>query len=295
MEHLDERQVVVGIIDTPDSEPALKWAVADATSRRVPLRIITCYQWQLQYRWGGQYDDVHDPELEYLREAAEKFGATTADQARRLAPHLAVDAAAIEGNPVHVLVEESARAAVLVVGSRHLKALRSTVLGSVGVGVAARGHCPVVVVRGPAGDLADNAAVVVGVDGRDAAEAQLGYGFDYASWHRVPLRVVLCWHPDLLASMEWRPEPPPPEKAERWLAEAVAGWRERYPDVEVHAGVVREHPVAGLIAESNGAHLLVVGAHGRHALTGTLLGSVSQGVLHHASCPVAVIPATDHA
>jgi nucleotide-binding universal stress UspA family protein len=54
--------------------------------------------------------------------------------------------------------------------------------------------------------------------------------------------------------------------------------------------VVREHPVAGLVSEAAGAHLLVVGAHGRHALAGTLLGSVSQGVLHHATCPVAVIP-----
>jgi nucleotide-binding universal stress UspA family protein len=57
----------------------------------------------------------------------------------------------------------------------------------------------------------------------------------------------------------------------------------------VQAAVIREHPVAGLVDASTAQHLLVVGSRGRHALTGTLLGSVSQGVLHHATCPVAVI------
>jgi nucleotide-binding universal stress UspA family protein len=58
----------------------------------------------------------------------------------------------------------------------------------------------------------------------------------------------------------------------------------------VHSVVIDDHPGPGLVAEGNGAHLLVVGARGRHALAGTLLGSTSQGVLHHANCPVAIIP-----
>jgi nucleotide-binding universal stress UspA family protein len=74
------------------------------------------------------------------------------------------------------------------------------------------------------------------------------------------------------------------------LSEALAGWRERYPDVDVHGAVIRDHAVAGLVSESTAERLLVVGSRGRHALAGTLLGSVSQGVLHHATCPVAVVP-----
>ena len=74
------------------------------------------------------------------------------------------------------------------------------------------------------------------------------------------------------------------------MSEALAGWSQKYPDVEVHHAVIRDHPVPGLIAESLNQELLVVGTRGRHALAGTLLGSVSQGVLHHADLPVAVIP-----
>ncbi len=188
------------------------------------------------------------------------------------------------------LVDESAHAAVVVLGSRHLKALSSGVLGSVSAAVAARAESPAVVVRGPAGRPEEGAAVVVGVDGTDGTDLVLEYGFEHASRHRVPLRAVLCWRPDLLASMRWREEPPPPARVEAWLSESLAGWREKYPDVVVHETVVRDHPVAGLVTASMAQYLLVVGSRGRHALAGTLLGSVSQGVLHHATCPVAVIP-----
>jgi nucleotide-binding universal stress UspA family protein len=178
----------------------------------------------------------------------------------------------------------------VVVGSRHLKALSSALLGSVGAGVSARAQCPAVVVRGPAGHPDVGAAVVVGVDGTEGSDGVLEYAFEHASRHHVALRAVLCWHPDLLATMSWRAGPPAPERVEGALAEILASWRDKFPDVVVHPAIVREHAVAGLVTASLSQHLLVVGSHGRHALAGTLLGSVSQGVLHHASCPVAVVP-----
>jgi hypothetical protein len=75
-----------------------------------------------------------------------------------------------------------------------------------------------------------------------------------------------------------------------WLAEALASWPEKFPDVRVRSAVIRAHPTVGLIGESSNQDLLVVGSHGRRPSTARLLGSVSQGVLHHAYCPVAVIP-----
>jgi nucleotide-binding universal stress UspA family protein len=74
-----------------------------------------------------------------------------------------------------------------------------------------------------------------------------------------------------------------------FLAEALAGWAEKYPDVEVHKQVVRGHPVEVILEESAGAELLVLGSRGRGGFAGLLLGSVSQGVLHRTPCPVAVV------
>ena len=58
-----------------------------------------------------------------------------------------------------------------------------------------------------------------------------------------------------------------------WLSEALAGWRDRYPDVAVHPEVIREHPVAGLVLASSAQYLLVVGTAGHHALPGALYTS----------------------
>jgi nucleotide-binding universal stress UspA family protein len=236
-------------------------------------------------RWSG----LPEPEAQHARRVAEDVVAKAITCASQLDARVQVQGEAIDGNPVPVLAEESHRGSLLVLGSRHQSAASAGVLGSVSAGAAARAACPTVVLRGPAA-MAGEGAVVVGVDGTEESELLLSFAFDHASRHRLPLQAVMVWHPDVLATMMWRAEPAVPVRAEAWLSEALAGWSEKYPDVEVHSAVVRDHPAAGLTAWASSAQLLVVGARGRHALVGTLLGSVSQAVLHHATCPVAVVP-----
>ena len=75
----------------------------------------------------------------------------------------------------------------------------------------------------------------------------------------------------------------------RVVSESLAGWREKFPDVDVRENVIKGRPAFELIAASRGALLLVVGSRGRGGFTSLLLGSVSHTVLHHAHCPVAVV------
>jgi len=282
--------VVVGVDESAGADQALAWGVEEARSRAVPVRLVYAYGSAVIYGGMPLYGNLPVPQPSHMRAVAAKLVARAAARVAELAPDVYVTTHAVDDGAARVLIDESARASMIVLGSRHLGTVGSVLLGSVSAAVSARAACPVVVLRGPAGLAAEQAAVVVGVDAQDGSEAVLEFGFDYASRRSVPLSAVLCWHPDLLAEMMWRPEPPAPERAERWLSEALAGWREKYPDVVVHSGVVREHPVTGLVAASSAQDLLVVGSRGRHALAGTLLGSVSQGVLHHATCPVAVVP-----
>lgn len=284
-----QRSIVVGI-DGSGAEAAVRWAIQEAGSRKVSVRLVCAYRTAPSYYQGlGMYVDSPS-DLARVRQVAESVIEKATAEAVAIDPEVDVDGEAVDGNPVPVLIEESRRSSVLVLGSRQRSTLRSSILGSVSAAVAARAECPAVVLRGPAALPEEHPAVVVGVDGTPASQALLEFGFEYASRRQSPLRAVLCWHPDLLATMMWRPEPPPPTRAEAWLAETLAGWREKYPDVAVQSGVVREHPGTALAAESASAQLLVVGNRGRHAMTGTLLGSVSQAVLHHATCPVAVVP-----
>jgi nucleotide-binding universal stress UspA family protein len=281
--------VVVGVDESAGADQALAWGVDEARSRAVPVRLVYAYGSAVIYGGMPLYGNLPVPQLSQIRAVAAKLVARAAARVAELAPDVYVTTHASDDDAARVLIDESARASMIVLGSRHLGTVGSVLLGSVSAAVSARAACPVVVLRGPAGLAAEQAAVVVGVDAQDGSEAVLEFGFDYASRRSVPLSAVLCWHPDVLAEMMWRPEPPAPERAERWLSEALAGWREKYPDVVVHSGVLREHPVTGLVAASSAQDLLVVGSRGRHALAGTLLGSVSQGVLHHATCPVAVV------
>ena len=286
----DERPVVVGIDESAGTDAALRWATAEALARNAPLRLVCAFHYVVPPGRVPAYLDVPEVVLEQPRQIAEQLVANAIESLSVVDPRPDTHWEAIDGDAVRVLVDESATAAVTVLGSRHLKTLGSALLGSVGAGVAARSHSPAVVVRGPAGRPEEGAAVVVGVDGTEGSEAVLEYAFEHATRHRVALRAVLCWHPDLLASMSWRAGPPAPERIEAALTEILAPWRQKFPDVVVHPAVVREHAVAGLVTASLSQHLLVVGSHGHHALAGTLLGSVSQGVLHHANCPVAVVP-----
>jgi nucleotide-binding universal stress UspA family protein len=283
------RPIVVGVTESPDSDAALQWAVAEARAWALPLRLLYCYNWEFSASTHPPFDDVPDPDAELaLRMVDETVGKLVA-RARDLDDRVEISSAAIDGDPADVLVNESQQASELVLGSRHLKTLGAVVLGSVGTATVGRAACPTVVVRGTPGSPEEGAGVVVGVDGTETTDQVLAYAFAFASRHRLALRPILCWHPDPLALLNWRPEPPAPARVEAWLSEALAGWREKFPDVEVHPEVYREQPVAGLVLAATDQYLLVVGHRSRRNV-GSLLGSVSQGALHHATCPVAVVP-----
>lgn len=282
-----EGAIVVGLGTQRGPGPELDWAAREAQARNRPLHIVHAYDLvQPVVPWDAVVDQTVESEL---RASALRRVRRAVKHVRSGHPSLAVTGVVARGPAWEVLGNAAVDAEMTVVGSRRHGVLGSAVLGSVSTVVAARGPGAIIVAANPPGNPAENPAVVVGVDGSPSMDEVLAFAFDYASVHQCPLHAVFCWHPDLLASMQWRGDPPAPERAERWLAEATAGWQEKYPDVRVSRGVVRAFPVAGLVSESLSQELLVVGSHSRHARVAALLGSVSQGALHHATCPVAVV------
>lgn len=267
--------------------PELEWAAHEAALRRRPLHVIRAFQVApSSWPWDNAIDHAINAELQErarMRVAAAMRALAAA--LPELVPHSHVPA----GDPRTVLRGAAETAELVVVGSRKLGAFGGAVLGSVSSAVAGHDACPTVVVGSPPGLDGENPSIIAGVDGSPVTEDVLSFAFDFASRHRRPLRVVFCWRRDMLADMQWRVAPPIPERAERWLAEAVAGWLAKYPDVELHRAVIRDHPVEGLVRDSASQELLVVGARAQRGRFASMLGSVSQGVLHHATCPVAVV------
>jgi nucleotide-binding universal stress UspA family protein len=192
--------------------------------------------------------------------------------------------------PVPTLVDMSEAAEMLVIGSHGRGAVGRLLLGSVSSNVARSAHCPVAVVRDedPLMPHPQQAPVLVGVDGSPASDLATAIAFDEASRRGVDLQALHAWS-DVqlyeLPGMDWAAVK---EEAERSLAERLAGWQERYPDVTVHRLIECDRPGRQLIEKSESAQLVVVGSHGRGGLTGMLLGSVSNAVLHSVRMPVIV-------
>lgn len=287
---MDRRPVVVAF-DGSDRAPAvLDWALNDARARQAPLHVVHSFGGVLAYASVSTFGDLPIPDTAAARTSSEKLVAGAVRQAAAAAPDLEITATSSAEDAVSLLLGLAGTASTIVLGSRRLSTLASIVLGSVSGAITARASCPVVVVRDPYAPAEERTTgVVVGVDAFHDGAAALDYAFGFASRHSAPLHPVLCWHPEMFEAAIRQSEAAMLSRCGAWLGESLAGWAEKYPDVDVHPTVTRDHPVAGLAAASTDQRLLVVGSRGRGPLAGALLGSVSQGVLHHASCPVAVV------
>lgn len=130
--------------------------------------------------------------------------------------------------------------------------------------------------------------MLVGIDGSPASDAATKVGFEEASRREVDLVALHAWNDFSgcdVTGPNWSARE---EQAKAILAERLAGWRERYPDVRLRASVVCDSPAMQLVAESNNVQLVVVGSHGRGGFAGMLLGSVSSAVAQAVRVPVIV-------
>ncbi|MBB5157528.1 universal stress protein [Saccharopolyspora phatthalungensis] len=288
------KAVVVGFDLTEPSRRAVRWAAREASSRRRPLLLVHVLTWPFEehtpIKVPGE-GDVLEPLQKILRQEL----AELRDECREIDAELEVRNDMPFGDPAEVLGELAADAELLVLGGPRIE-VELGVLGSSSAELLTRrAGAPVVVVRGDR-EHPDTAPVVVGVDGSPASKLAIGFAYDFAARHGSELVAVHAWSDlplDPFARVQqWElPWHEVRNDAEEVLAESLAGWGERYPDVSVRRAVTPEKPVEALFREAQDASLLVVGSHGRGRIRRTLLGSVSHAVVNRAPCPVAVLRA----
>jgi nucleotide-binding universal stress UspA family protein len=286
------RPVLVGIDYSPDSMAAAEYGAWEAQRRRVPLRLLHAMAPPPAFGPGFGAGWLIGA---MIRDATTLLRDTT-DQLRRRHPGLEIQHAVQTAGPGAALVTESTHASLVVVGARGTGGFPELLAGSVSAEVAAHAHAPVVVVRRTGdGTVPAPGQVVVGVDGSAHADLAVGFAFEEADARGCALLAVYAWdvppqhnlgpitrrHYDHVEAQE---------EAERVLAEAVAGWAEKYPDVAVTRRAVHTlSPSAVLRDAATGASLVVVGSRGRGGFLGLLLGSVSRALVSHARCSVAVV------
>ncbi|KQX67069.1 universal stress protein [Angustibacter sp. Root456] len=286
------REIVVGIDGSTVSDLAVTWAAGEATRRRLPLHVLHAYPWETVYpRAGGL--PLPGQELMAIeaarRDAAEALVEHTQQQLRRTHPDLEVRTTTAAGSPSGMLVDASHGADTVVVGAHGAGWLHDLALGSVSLAVAAHAASPVAVVHTPADADRLRSGIVVGVDDAPQGQRALEYAFARAAERDAEITAVHTWWMDTLVAPPLMAAWEDVDQAEgKLLRDTLAPWQERYPDVKVRWVLVQGHPATSLVRASESAELLVVGSRGRGGFASLLLGSVSRGVLHRASCPVVV-------
>ncbi|MFI8304631.1 universal stress protein [Streptomyces sp. NPDC085927] len=286
------RPITAGVDGTEESLAGLAWAAREAVRRGRPLRVVHAWRFQTheavdagdaatQERW------VRDAVAESVRRVTERHSA------------LAVTTDVLEGDAVGALTGAAADAEMLVLGSRGHGRIMGFLVGSVGQQVIVEARRPVVFVRAgdmPSGEVAGR-EIVVGQQGdpEDSAAA-LEFAFEAAAARGATLRAVRAWtlppmfaySPDTLRLMDEAGGLEPYEQ--KSLSDALAPLRERHPQVRVVEQVEMGSAGQVLLSVAGTAQLMVVGRRARRSAVGARIGSVAHGVLHHADCPVAVVP-----
>ncbi len=285
-----EYEVVVGVDGSAASTAAVCWAAHDAVIRGLRLTLIhvvnpTASPWT-QAPLLNDFTEWQQNEGRRVLAHALKIARDTTDGASSTAieSELVVSAAA------PALIAVSKHAKLVVVGTTGHGAMARTILGSVSSGLVRHAHCPVAVIteRSPEMLGAAEGPVLVGIDGSPSSKVATAIAFDEASRRGADVIALHAWSDKEvfeLPGVDWSAVE---AEEERILAEALAGWQERYPDVRVRRVIVCERPAHALIDRSESAQLVVVGSHGRGRLTGALLGSVSNAVVQALLVPTIV-------
>jgi len=289
------RPVVVGVDGSEESLRAVEWAALEAERRRSPLRIVSAPAVPPRMRLPQSPPETVTAALRGISARALAAAITRCEE---IAPGLLIDTDLLSGAPALAVTDSGAGASMLVVGARGLGGFAAMLLGSVSRYTATHASCPVVVVREDS--MAVHREIAVGIrDPHDTTEA-VAFAFEEAALRGAELVVVHSWYAfpaGLLATgatdagrranVDARQVA---EHAAGSLAEAVSGWREKFPAVRVRQDVVQGHPARVLASYAARADLVVLGRHGGGNASGPGIGSIQHAVLNHAGGPVAIVP-----
>jgi nucleotide-binding universal stress UspA family protein len=284
-------RIVVGVDESAGAAAALRWAVREADVRGWSLLAVLAWTYLDQHHVivGEPFDPVYGE--------ADAVAALDAIVARTVgtAHAASIEQQIINDHAAAALLEASDGADLLVVGARGLGRLKSLLLGSVSSAVLRHATCPVAIVRDGT-DLSDEgiARVVVGIDGSHTAERALEWALEEGRLHDATVEVVHAWTfpyrvGEKIAAVAFD-STPLEDAARRTLDAAVESADTSGLPAPVMRTLTIGSAAASILQAAEGADLVVVGSRGLGGFKGLVLGSVSYHIVHHATCPVVVLP-----
>ncbi|MFC8431857.1 universal stress protein [Streptomyces sp. NPDC057253] len=289
--------VIAGVDGSAESLAAAEWAARESVRRGRSLRLVHVWSWHPRQDGEPATAAQRLMARRALRQAGERIG--------RACPQVRFEEEQVEGPATAALVRAAAQADVLVLGSRGLSGFTGFLVGSVALGVVARAVRPVVLVPSAgkgAGvylraepEEGGGRDVVLGLDLADPCDEVIEFAFEAARDRGSRLRAVHAWPPPApfalgpgeigLIEEPWR--------AAEWrdfMTAVLQPWCDKYPGVEVVETLIEGRAASPLIRAARAASLLVVGRRITQGPALARTGPVAHAVIHHAGCPVAVVP-----
>jgi nucleotide-binding universal stress UspA family protein len=283
--------IVVAVDGSPTSLAAVAWAAKFGHRRSSALHLVNSATLPVLYGatvafTQSDFDMVHADGERILAEAKQIATDVAGPDAE-----LEISAEVVTGPIIPALLDHSAKAALLVVGSRGLGAFTRSLVGSVSSAVTRHAACPVAVVKDDsvADAVGRTGPIVVGVDGSENSMPAVKFAFAAAAAHGDEVLAVHAWSDASQFSIPEMQFPAVAESEAAVLSAALAGCRADYPDVAVRTLTVRDRPARNILEQSQTAQFVVVGSHGRGGFKGMLIGSTSQGLLHSVECPIVIV------
>lgn len=290
--------IIVGVDGSSGAMEAVDWAARQAALEHRPLTVfhsVGLLDGGATY-WLDRSGVDPGALLAELAAAGQAILGEAAGQALRAAPGVEVRQALRHLDPRQALLQAAPHARMIVLGSRGRGPVSSLLLGSVSVSVSKHAACPVVVLR-PRGTATGGAGIIVTTDGTERSGPVLEFAFRMASTRTQPLTVVHCfWDAVKVAegARDVADDEPGLDDQRALLSESVAGYREKFPDVQVSLQLTRGFADHRLLEVSESMDLIVVGSQRIGLLADIVYGSLAPTVVEHAHCAVAVVPSPAH-
>ncbi|MEV5610656.1 universal stress protein [Streptomyces sp. NPDC052225] len=279
--------LVVGVDGSEASLRAVDWAAREAAVRGWALRLVHASLWE---SYEGEVPAVPTGSQGGRPDIAEEILRAAVARAAACRPEVKVSTDALAEDPETTLLRAARNAVAVVTGRSGRGPVSELLLGSVSLAVAAHAQCPVIVVRGSAAGIAGtHQRILLGVGDEESAGSATRFAFTEAAARHCVLDAVRAWRAPAPTTADSAPHDGG-QAARDALSDVLRGPARARPDVPVRAVTVEGPARRILIDRSAAADLVIVGARRRHGHFGLQLGRVAHAVLHHADCPVAVVP-----
>ena len=272
-----DSSVAVGIDGSNAAIHAAEWAVDEAVSREVPLRLVYVISARSE---PAPFAAVGNESME--REYGETALAMASAAVEAVGKPVKIETAMLHGDPASELVAVSRNVSTICVGSTGIGRISKMFLGSTAMELAEASQCSVAIIRSPQSrKVSGRSLIAVSVEASAGNGIVVRHAMEEARRRDLPLLAIGAWRRDV------------GEMSAAEIERRMRLWRSRYPDIELHTASTHSDVADFLAVFDRQIALAVLGSDDTDQIT-RLIGPQRHPVIGSAECSVLIVRASPY-